>query len=311
MRTFVALVLLAALASLTPAPATAQSNPAIRIATNPIDSGAEVFYAKELGLFAKAGLDVQIEPGQNGSAIAASVASNAVDIGYADIGAIAKAHTRKIEFTIIAPAAMWLASAPVNVLMVAKNAPYRTAKDLNGKTIAVPGLGTNAEFAVHAWLDANGADANSVKFIELSYAAMPAALEAGRIDAAHMAEPFIATAKQSARVLASADDALGKEYLRTVWFSNPTWAKQHPDLVARFAAVMSATAKWANNTQNHAKSAAMLVQYTKIDPAVVSTMTRAHYGESLNVALLQPEIDTNAKYSHFTAFPAQELLDPH
>jgi ABC-type amino acid transport substrate-binding protein len=84
---------------------------------------------------------------------------------------------------------------------VAKNSPIRSAKDLNGKIIAVPGLGTNAEYAVHEWLDLNGADTASVKFIELAYAAMPAALEAGRIDAAHVAEPFIERDQQQPRRL--------------------------------------------------------------------------------------------------------------
>lgn len=307
-RTLTALVLsVAALASAS-APVRGQATATIRISTNPIDSGAQVFYAKDLGLFAKAGLDVTIQPGQNGAAIAAAVASNAVDIGYADLGALAKAHTRGIFFSVLAPAAMWIESAPVNMLMIAKNSSIRTAKDLNGKIVAVPGLGTGAEYAVHAWIDRNGGDATTVKFVELAYAAMPAAIDAGRVDAAHVAEPFIAVARQTGRVLASADDALGKEYLRTAWFAGATWAKEHPELVSRFAAVMRETAVWANNKQNQVKSAEILVRYTKIDPAVVAAMTRARYGETLTGALLQPEIDVTAKYANFTTFPADELL---
>ena len=48
--------------------------------------------------------------------------------------------------------------------------------------------------------------------------------------------------------------------------------------------------------------------HTKIDPALVASMTRACYGESLDPALLQPEIDLNAKYDHFTPFPAVDLI---
>jgi NitT/TauT family transport system substrate-binding protein len=307
-RSLVTRLLVAAIVLLATSPAGADDTAPVRVSTNPIDSGAEVYYADDLGFFAKAGLRVQIEPGQNGAAIAAAVAADAIDIGYADIGALSKAHSRGIDFSIIAPAAMWDSSAPVNVLMVAKDSPVHGAKDLNGKTIAVPGLGTGAALAVNAWLEANGADLSTIKFIELSYAAMPAALEAGRIDAAHVAEPFVSVAKQKARVLALADDALGKVYLRTVWFSRTSWAQAHPDIVARFAAVMSQTAKWANDKRNQGKSAAILVQHTKIDPAVVAAMVRVRYGESLDVPLLQPEINANAKYNHFTAFPAGELI---
>jgi NitT/TauT family transport system substrate-binding protein len=164
---------------------------------------------------------------------------------------------------------------------------------------------------VFDWLDANGADSSTVKFIELPYSAMPAALEAGRIDAAHVAEPFISVAKEHARVLASADDALGKRYLRTVWFARTSWVAAHPDIVSRFAAVIRQTALWANDKRNQAKSAAILVQHAKIDPALIASMTRARYGESLDPALLQPEIDLNAKYDHFAAFPAAELVYKH
>jgi NitT/TauT family transport system substrate-binding protein len=306
-RSIALLLTLAGTAALA-APAAGEDNAALTIATNPIDSGAEVYYAGDLGYFANAGLSVQIQPGQNGAAIAAAVAGNAVDIGYADIGALAKAHTRGIDFSIIAPAALWDSTAPVNAVMVAKSSPVRNAKDLNGKTIGVPGLGTAAAFVVFAWLDANGADSSTVKFIELPYSAMPAALDAGRIDAAHVAEPFISVALEHARVLGSADDALGKRYLRTVWFARTSWATAHPDLVARFVSVMRQTAIWANDKRNQAKSAAILVQHAKIDPALVASMVRAHYGESLAPALLQPEIDLNAKYDHFAAFPAGELV---
>jgi NitT/TauT family transport system substrate-binding protein len=286
----------------------AQTSTTLHLSTNPIDSGAEVFYAKERGTFAKNGLDVTIQPGQSGAAIAAAVASGAIDIGYADLGALAKAHVKGIDFVVLAPAALWLTNAPVNKLIVSKNSAIHSARDLAGKVIAVPGLGTAAEYAVHAWLDASGGDSTSVKYIELAYAAMPAALEAGRIDAAHVAEPFISQALQTGRVLASADDALGPEYLRTVWFSTRAWAQRNPDAVARFVAAMRETATWANAKGNQAKSAEILEKYAKIDPAQAGTMVRARYGEALGPALLQPEIDATAKYGNFTPFPADELL---
>ena len=91
MNAFAARLLFVAIL-ITTAPAAAQSPaPAsIVVSTNPIDSGAEVYYADDMGFFAKAGLNVQIQPGANGAAIAAAVAGNAVDIGYADVGTLAK-----------------------------------------------------------------------------------------------------------------------------------------------------------------------------------------------------------------------------
>lgn len=297
---------------LLPAAGGAQVPAVVRVTTTFIDSGAEPFYAQDMGFFKKVGINVEIIPGQNGSAMVSAVAGGAADIGYSDLGALAKAYVKGIKLVAIAPAALWSDSAPVNQTWVASTSTIRTAKDLNGKVFGVPGLGTGAEYAAHAWVDKNGGDASTVKWIEIPYSSMPAALAAGRIDAAYLAEPFLAEAKKNGRLLAYADDAIasgpGKDFLRTVWFSTPEWAAAHPDLVSRFAAAMRETAAWANKKENQAQSAAILVKYTRIDPALIASVIRAAYGVALTSALVQPEIDVTAHYTGFTTFPAKELM---
>src|SRR5271168_4049546 len=108
-NTFAAIILLG-VALFATGPATGQSGAVVRISTNPIDSGAEVYYAQDRGTFSRAGIDAQIQPGKNGAAIAAAVAAGAIDIGYSDLGSLAKAHSRGIDFAIVAPAAMWVSS---------------------------------------------------------------------------------------------------------------------------------------------------------------------------------------------------------
>jgi NitT/TauT family transport system substrate-binding protein len=306
-RTFIVL-LFCALLALLPLAGSAQEPIALRLTTTYIDSGAEPFYAQELGFFQKNGLNVQLIPGKNGSAMVASVAGGSADIGYSDIGALSKAYSKGIKLIAVAPAALWTDDAPVNQMFVGKNASIRIAKDLNGKVFAVPGLGTGAEFASRAWIDKNGGDASSVKFIELPYSAMPAALDAGRIDAAYVAEPFLEAAKKGGRFLAYADDAIAKVNLRTVWFASPEWSAAHPDVVKRFAAAMRETALWANQKGNQARSAAILAKYADLDPSAIGSIVRAAYGVDLTSALVQPQIDVTARYSNFKTFPAAELI---
>jgi NitT/TauT family transport system substrate-binding protein len=294
--------------ALLPVAGAAQAPAALRLTTTYIDSGAEPFYAQDLGIFQKYGLNVELIPGKNGAAMVASVLGGAADVGYSDVGALSKAYSKGIKLVAVAPAALWTDAAPVNQLIVEKSSPIRTAKDLSGKVLAVPGLSTGTEFASRAWIDKNGGDSNSVKFIELAYAAMPAALDAGRIDAALVAEPFLATAKKNGRVLSYPDDAIAKEDLRTVWFATPEWAAAHPDVVKRFAAAMRETAMWANQKANQAKSADILVKYTQVDPSVIASIIRAAYGVDLTIPLIQPQIDVTARYSDFKTFPAKELI---
>jgi ABC-type nitrate/sulfonate/bicarbonate transport system substrate-binding protein len=102
--------------------------------------------------------------------------------------------------------------------------------------------------------------------------------------------------------------AIANEFLFGVWFGATDWVRAHPDLVAKFAAAMHTTALWANKPANQTRSGAILSQYTKIPTSVIATMTRARYGEVLTAGLIQPVIDIAARYVHFPAFPAQELI---
>jgi NitT/TauT family transport system substrate-binding protein len=291
-----------------PFPAASQTPAHLRIMTPPIENGAQVYYALDMGFFAKAGLDVEVISQQSGAAVAAGVASNAADVGFASLIPIAIAHTKNIPFVLIAPGASWTQSARNSALFVAQNSPIRTGKDFNGKTLATAGLGTLTEYATRIWIDKNGGDASTIKFVEMGYSVMPAALTAGRIDGALINEPYFEAAKQGGRLIGYAYDAVAKDFLIGGWFTTAQWAKDHPDLVDRFAAVMRETAQWANRRENQAKSAEILEKYDKIDPSLVSGMIRVHFGEQLVPSAVQAQVDVAAKYSPFPTFPAQEII---
>jgi NitT/TauT family transport system substrate-binding protein len=289
--------------------ASAQAPATMRIATVPIDVGAQVYYAADMGFFSKVGLTAVIQSMSNSSAIAAGVASGALDAGFSNIGSIAAAVKKNIPFTIIAPGGMYSDAAPTTELVVAKTSSIRTAHDLNGKIIAVNALKNITQFAPQAWLDKNGGDSASVKFLELPFPEMIPALTSGRVDAAVIAEPTLAQAKADTRVLSNTFTAIAPEFLIGAWMATIPWATAHQDLVKRFAEAMRQTAAWANKPQNRAKSAQILARYTKTDPVMVGGTTRALYAERLTAAIMQPQIDVAAKYGGLPAtFSAQELI---
>lgn len=297
----IALLLLGAAAS-----GSAQTLTKLNVATTPNDSGAEVYYAVDMGFFKKAGLDVEITTLNNGGIIGAGIASGQFDVAQASLSSVAAAHERGLNFVVIAPAALYVADRPTSGLIVAKNSPFATAKDLNGKTIAVNGLFNVTQVGPEAWIEQNGGDLTTVKFIELPFADMPGALAAGRIDAAQISEPALdAATKTGARMLAPAYDAIAKRFLLAGWFSTAAWVDAHPDLARKFNAVMIETAKWAN--ANPALSAKILEKYTKLP--VSATMVRVLYPERTVVSEAQPLIDASARYKALKkTFPAIEIF---
>jgi ABC-type nitrate/sulfonate/bicarbonate transport system substrate-binding protein len=296
---------LAALAA-APSAARGQALTTVKVGTPPFEAGAEVYYAKEQGYFAKAGLDVQIVPIVNSSAIAEAVATGTVDIGFSAVLSIAIAHGRGIPFVLIAPGNVHDPAAPSALLVVPNASPLHTAKDLTGKTIGVPALKTISEYAPRIWIDRNGGDSTTVKFLELPFGSMTDALAAGRIDAAWLTEPFISSNKRTTRVLSYSLDTISRSFLISAWFSTIAWARAHPDIVTKYSAAVRAAGAWA--TANPAASADILTRDMKLDPTALASMTRTRFGDQLTPSAIQPQIDVAAHYGLFTAFPASELL---
>jgi NitT/TauT family transport system substrate-binding protein len=290
-------------------PGSAQAPAALKIATTPTDIGSQVFYAQDKGFFKANGLDAQIQVISNGAAITAAVISGALDVAQSNIASLAAAHEHGIDVVIIAPAGQYSSKVPTTALVVAKNSPIKTAKDLNGKTLAGNGIKNITQVGAFAWMDKNGGDTSTAKFVEMPFPDMPGALAQGRIDAAVMAEPELsaALAKGDVRVLANCYDGIAKDFLIGAWFTTGTWAKAHPDLVKRFAKAISQTAVWAN--KNQSATGEMLTKYTKIVAA--PGMKRTIYADKLTPSLVQPLIDGSAKYGIIkTAFPAADIIAP-
>jgi NitT/TauT family transport system substrate-binding protein len=298
----------AASAAFVLAPQLARADGPIRVMTLPIDQGAQCFYAQDLGMFKKAGLDAQVSTTNFGTQVAAAVAGGAIDIGQSNIMSLAAAVERGLPFALIAGAGLYSTAKPTSMMIVAKNSPLKTAKDLSGKTVAVNGLKSITQISVQAWADQNGGDAQKVKFVEMPFVEMQGALMSGRIDMALLADPDATTllAAGHSRPFGKAFDAIGKQFLIGGWFAKTDWIAANTDTVRKFVAVMRESAQWANKPADFSQSATILEKYTKV---AVGAANRVAYAERLDPALIQPSIDTAAKYGILKApFPATKMI---
>lgn len=277
-------------------PAGAADPVKITVALIPSESAAQAYYAQDLGYFKAAGLDVAFAPFPGSPPIVAAVTSGAADIGNSVVGSVVLARSRGLAVKFFAPAGLYLSTAPTARLVSLKGTTYKSGAELAGKTVAVTGLADLTYFATKQWVEATGGNPNAIKFIELTEPEMVPALKEHRVDAAILIEPFIAQASDDVSSVATIDDFVAKRFLATGWFASDAWLAAHPDLAAKFAAVMKQTAEWAN--AHHAESAKILLKYTKMTPEIVDRMQRATYGTTLDASLVQPVLDNAAKYAN-------------
>jgi NitT/TauT family transport system substrate-binding protein len=217
------------------------------------------------------------------------------------------AFKKGMPLRIVAPASVYDGSVPQVALVVPTASPIRRAKDLEGKTIATNPIRGISSISVEMWMKKNGADPATLKFVEIPRGAMAPALQQGHVDAATLTEPFLALNKATTRILAAPYSAVSPRFLTVVFSATDQWSQANPDLVRSFAAVMKRTAAWAN--ANPAQSGAYLAARAKIDPALVSAMTRVKYEENLVAAEVQPCIDLAVAGKLIDAsFPAQDMI---
>ena len=296
--------------SLIPRVAAAQ-DAKIRIGAYTIDAMAEPFYAQKMGFFKKAGFDAVVATFTSGNNIAAALLGGALDVGGIDLVSMASAHSRGLPLILLAPGALFVKSSQTSVLMVRTASPIKTAKDLNGKTIGTNGIKNIVQVMCEAWIENNGGDPKSVKFVEIPVFSMANAIVERRIDAAILAEPFVsnALAEGKLRGISLAEKNVAPEFLTGAFATTIDWSQKHPDLAKKVVVAIYETAKWAN--ANRPQSAMILTKISKLSPETANHMGRAVYGEKFDVALIQPIIDACAKFDVIPkTFPAAEIISP-
>src|SRR5580700_8149925 len=122
-----------AVIAVAPAFAGAQTLPKVRVAASPDEDILGALWGVQSGIFRKYGLDVDVQRANSGSAVAAAVAGGSIDIGKSSPMALLTAHAKGLPFVLEAPASIYSSDAPIAALIVAKDAPFKSGRDLNGK----------------------------------------------------------------------------------------------------------------------------------------------------------------------------------
>ncbi len=275
-----------------PLAAMAQSN-AIRLGAAINDSYAEPYFAADAGFFTRAGVNVEITTFPSAPAMIQAAVGNAIDIGTADIIQVGNAFNHGVPLAVFAGAGLYTSAAPTTYLCVSKDSTVRTAKDLEGKTVAVVALTSISTLTVQEWIRRNGADPTLVKLFEIPFSSMVPALARGTTAAALISEPFVSIAGSEVRRLADTQHVIGDSFYISALFASREWLAANADAARRLRDALYATARWANSHQ--ADTALILAKYTKADIERIRTMTRVRFGNSLDPRLLQPILDFGFK----------------
>ncbi len=296
----------AALSSAVPARA---ANTALSVGATFDDDISATLYGIANGVFARNGLDVHVEPLLSGAAGASAVAAGALPIAKSSTIALVAAHAHGLPFVIIAPSVVFTADRPTSALIVRKDSTLKPGKDFNGKTLGVSSLVDARVISIKAWIDQNGGDSSTMKFIEIPASSVLSAVDAGRIDATVVSNTQLGDAVQSGlfKQLGEPNAAIGKRYIVNTWYTTRAYLAQNPDIVHRFLSALLTSVNYAN--AHPTEMIQYLAPFVKIDEAKLRNMTHSVIATTLVPGEYQPVIDAAAKYGFIDkGFPARDIL---
>ncbi|WP_327795907.1 ABC transporter substrate-binding protein [Ensifer adhaerens] len=138
---------------------------------------APIVVAKELGLFEKVGLDVELVPPADPSSVARLVASGQADIGVHYQPNLYLDHAAGLSLVRIGT----LVETPLNTVTVLDDGPIRSLADLKGKKIGFSVSGFQ-DAMLGRMLASAGLKKDDVELVNVNFALSPS-LIAGKVDA--------------------------------------------------------------------------------------------------------------------------------
>lgn len=254
----------------------------------PIVDVAPLYLGQKQGFFGKRGIELKMELAQGGAAIVPGVVSGQFQFGFSNVTSLMIAQTKGVPIKSVVNGAASTGDTDKDISGVAvkKDSPVKSAKDLAGRTVAVNTLQNIGDTTVREVVRKDGGDPSKVKFVELPFDQMPAALDSGQVDAAWMGEPALTIAMgQGARVVASPFSETDPKLTIATYFTSTKLLKENPGLVEKFTEAMSESLKYASEHPDEARQT--LTTYTKIDGAVLKDLTLPTWPAKYDMASLE------------------------
>ena len=155
-----------------------------------------------------------------------------------------------------------------STVIVRKDLPAQSLRDLKGKTFAIPSKYSNQYLVILKLMEDQGVKPDEIKFVELPPPDMPGALAAKAIDAYFVGEPHAAKAELdgSGRVLYHAKD-IWPHFISCVLVVTEKLIKERPEVVRDLVRGIAESGEWA---ETHRIEAAKVVSpYFRQDEKLV------------------------------------------
>ncbi|MGY1637683.1 ABC transporter substrate-binding protein [Geodermatophilus sp. SYSU D00742] len=242
----------------------------------------------EQGFFEDRGIDLTIETGQGGAALLPAVASGQMEFATSNPVSLLQARDQGLDVRVIAH---WTSThaegdEDVNGVVANKSLGITSAAGLAGKRIAVNTLNGMGQLTIDEAVRQDGGDPSGITYVELGFPDMPAALEAGNVDAVWVPEPFLTQLIAAGHPVASYSSKESVPGHPTqLFFTSGQLAESDPQLVEDMTAALEETLVWADENPDAVRTAAE--EFLQTPPGAMAEVRIEEFGTDLR----RPQIE--------------------
>jgi NitT/TauT family transport system substrate-binding protein len=255
----------------------------VKVGVIPIVDVAPIYLGKAQGIFAKHNIDLSTATAQGGAAIVPGVVSGQYQFGFSNVVSLMLAQSQNVPIKAVANGNNSTGDPAKDFgELVIKDPAIKTAKDLEGKTVATNTLKNIVDTSVKDIVSKAGGDPAKVKFVELGFPDMAAALDAGRVQGIFVVEPFLSAALAKGWHAVGSFADVDPNLCIAVYFTSSQLATQKPDLVKRFTAAMQESLAYAGGHPDAARQ--IVTTYTKITADQAAKLTLPKWSSTIDKA---------------------------
>lgn len=242
----------------------------VNVGVIPIIDVAAVYLGVRKGFFKQQHIQPRLKQAEGGAAILPAVLSGQTQFGFSNVVSLMIARSKKLPIKVLTPgvASTGEQDKDFAALVVPKDSPVHTAKDLVGRKVGTNTLDNICTVSADTSVRKAGGDPAKMKYVEIDPPSTVEALKNGTLDGSCLTEPFLSQyLHEGGRAVASNYVDVLPHLVLSAYFTSENLAKSDPDLVKRFTKAMQTSLSYADQHPDEVRQ--IVTTYTKIPPAAL------------------------------------------
>lgn len=266
----------------------------ITVGVLPVPDTAAIYTGVAQGFFKDEGLDVTLQPTTGGADAVPGVVSGNYTFAFGNYVSGFVAADQGLDIKYVANATQASAKGSgFQAVVVPKDSPINSPKDLAGKTVSVNNLQNINDTTIRGVVDADGGDSSTIKFTEVAFPDAVAAVTNHQVDAGTI-NPWTSDLSSQFKVITYNFTDFTPDLAIAGFFTSGDEISNHPDVVKEFQDAMNKSLDFASKNPDAVKQE--ITQYTKMTADQLKNFTLPVYSVKVNMDSLHTLADAAQKY---------------